>query len=89
MWFDNGLQVGFSENGPTSFANNTFGFLDTVSWVRGRHNFKFGGGLTAYQNNTVYDYYVNGEFDFYTYSYGQGPATGNPLADFHQNSETS
>jgi hypothetical protein len=82
MWFDTGLQVGFSENGPTSFANNTFGFLDTISWVRGRNNFKFGGGLTGYQNNTVYDYYVNGEFDFYTYTYGQGPATGNPLADF-------
>ena len=82
MWFDTGLQVGFSENGPTTFANNTFGFLDTISWIRGKHNFKFGGGLSAYQNNTVYDYYVNGEFDFYSYDYGQGPATGNPLADF-------
>ncbi len=82
MWFDTGLQIGFSENGPTTFANNTFGFLDTVSWIRGKHNFKFGGGMSAYQNNTVYDYYVNGEFDFYSYDYGQGPATGNPLADF-------
>ena len=82
MWFDTGLQVGFSENGPTTFANNTFGFLDTISWIRGRHNFKFGGGLSAYQNNTVYDYYINGEFDFYSYQYGQGPATGNVLADF-------
>jgi Carboxypeptidase regulatory-like domain/TonB-dependent Receptor Plug Domain len=82
MWFDTGLQVGFSENGPTSFANNTFGFQDTISWIRGKHNFKFGGGLSAYQNNTVYDYYVNGEFDFYSYDYGQGPATGNVLADF-------
>ena len=82
MWFDTGLQVGFSENGPTTFANNTFGFLDTISWVRGRNNFKFGGGLSGYQNNTLYDYYVNGEFDFYSSNYGQGPATGNVLADF-------
>jgi Carboxypeptidase regulatory-like domain/TonB-dependent Receptor Plug Domain len=82
MWFDTGLQVGFSENGPTTFANNTFGFLDTISWVRGKHNFKFGGGLTGYQNNTVYDFYINGEFDFYSYDYGQGAASGNPLADF-------
>ena len=66
MWFDNGLQVGPSEAGPTTFADNTFGFLDTVSWIRGKHNFKFGGGLTGYQNNTIYDYYINGEFDFYT-----------------------
>ncbi len=82
MFFDNGAEVGFSVNGPTSFSNNTFGVVDTVTWVHGRHNFKFGGGLTGYQNNTVYDYYVNGEFDFYSYDYGQGPATGNPFADF-------
>jgi outer membrane receptor protein involved in Fe transport len=82
LFFDNGAEYGFSVQGPTTFANNTFGFIDTVSWVRGRHNIKFGGGLTGYQNNTVYDYYTNGEFDFYTYSYGQGAASGNPFADF-------
>jgi hypothetical protein len=83
MYFDNGLQVGPSEAGPTTFADNTFGFLDTVSWIRGKHNFKFGGGLTGYQNNTVYDYYINGEFDFYTIPYADGPnGSGNPLADF-------
>jgi hypothetical protein len=82
IFFDNGAEYGFSVQGPTTFANNTFGFVDTVSWVRGRHNMKFGGGLTGYQNNTVYDFYVNGEFDFYTYSYGQGAASGNPFADF-------
>jgi outer membrane receptor protein involved in Fe transport len=43
---------------------------------------KFGGGLTGYQNNTVYDFYINGEFDFYSYAYGQGPASGNTFADF-------
>lgn len=81
--FNNGsAEYGFSVQGPTSLIDNTFGFLDTVSWVRGRHNMKFGGGLTGYQNNTIYDYYVNGEFDFYTYSYGSGPASGNPFADF-------
>lgn len=82
IFFDTGAQYGFSEQGPTNLANNTFGFIDTVSWVRGRHNMKFGGGLTGYQNNTVYDFYINGEFDFYSYSYGSGPATGNPFADF-------
>jgi hypothetical protein len=83
MWFANGLYVGLDENGPTTFADNTFGFLDTISWVRGKHNIKFGGGLTGYQNNTLYDYYINSEFDFYSYTYGNGgPGTGNPLADF-------
>ena len=78
LWFDSGLYVGFSEHGPTTFANNTFGAADTVSYIHGRHNFKLGGGISAYQNNTVYAYYVNGEFDFYD----GGSGSGTPLADF-------
>ncbi|MGA2813821.1 MAG: TonB-dependent receptor [Candidatus Acidiferrum sp.] len=78
LYFDNGLQVGYSEQGPTSEINNTFGFSDTVTWIRGHHTWKFGGGLSGYQNNTIYDYYVNGEFDFYA----GGAGTDNSLADF-------
>ena len=78
LWYDSGLYVGFSEHGPTTFANNTFGLTDTVSYIHGRHNFKVGGGISAYQNNTVYAYYVNGEFDFYD----GGSGSGTPLADF-------
>jgi hypothetical protein len=74
--FDNGLSLGFSEQGPTSLVNNTFGFADTVSLIRGNHNFKIGTGVSAYQNNTVFDFIVNGEFDFF------GSASGNSLADF-------
>lgn len=54
--FDNGLSLGFSEQGPTRLVNNTFGFNDTVSYIHGRNNFKMGGGISAYQNNTVFDY---------------------------------
>ena len=78
MSFDNGLQVGFSPQGPTNEINNTFGFADTFSWVHGKHNFKMGTGVSTYQNNTVYDYYVNGQFDFAADSV----ATDNSLADF-------
>ena len=74
--FDNGLSLGFDEGGPTKFINTTFGFTDTLSYVHGRHNFKVGGGISAYENNTVFDFIVNGEFDFF------GSATGDSLADF-------
>jgi len=74
--FDNGLSLGFSEQGPTALVNNTFGFADTLSWIRGKHNLKMGAGVSAYQNNTVFDFIVNGEFDF------NGTASGNSLADF-------
>jgi hypothetical protein len=76
LWFSNGLLVGYSEQGPTSLINNTFGFNDNVSYIHGRHTWKMGGGISAYQNNTLFDYYINGEFDF------DGTATGNDFADF-------
>jgi outer membrane receptor protein involved in Fe transport len=78
LWFDNGLQVGFSEAGPTNLVDTTFGFSDALSYVHGHHNWKMGGGISAYRNNTVYDFYVNGEFDFFAF----GAGTDNALADF-------
>lgn len=77
--FDNGLALGFSEQGPTTLANNTYGISDTVTWVKGRNTWKFGAGVSAYQNNTVFDFIGNGEFDFD----GQdGIGTDNSFADF-------
>src|SRR5271168_678935 len=80
LFFDNGLQLGPSENGPTRYVENTFAWTDAVSWSRRKHNWKFGAGFSPYQENLVYDYYTNGEFDFY--SLGSSAASGNPYADF-------
>ncbi|HWY05431.1 MAG TPA: carboxypeptidase regulatory-like domain-containing protein [Candidatus Acidoferrales bacterium] len=79
LFFDNGLSVGYSEQGPTKEINNTYGFTDTLSYIHGHHNWKMGGGVSTYQNNTVYDFYVNGEWDF---TGGGGSGSGNSLADF-------
>jgi Carboxypeptidase regulatory-like domain/TonB-dependent Receptor Plug Domain len=78
IYFDDGFQIGPSENGPTRYVENTFSWTDSVSWTRGKHNWKFGAGFSPYQENLVYDYYTNGEFDFYTGYTG----SGNPYADF-------
>jgi len=66
MSFDTGLSIGFSYQGPTTLVNNTFSYADNLSWVKGHHTFKFGGGFTPYQNNTLYDYIGDGFFDFYS-----------------------
>jgi outer membrane receptor protein involved in Fe transport len=79
LQFDTGLETGFSYQGPTTLVNNTFGVTDTLSWVRGRHNLKFGGGVSAYQNNETYDFVVNGIFAFVG---AGGTGTGNSFADF-------
>ena len=76
---DSGLLTGFSENGPTRYVENTFSWTDTVSWTRGKHNWKFGAGFSPYQQNLKYDFYINGEFD---YAGDSSFASGNEFADF-------
>jgi hypothetical protein len=79
LFFDTGLQLGESEAGPTRYVENTFSWTDAITWTRGRHNWKFGGGFTPYQENMVYDYIINGEFDYYG---SGGIGSGNSYADF-------
>jgi len=82
MSFDNGLGFGLSPQGPAFEIGTTYAYTDALTWVRGRNTWKFGGGLSAYQNNTLYDFYGNGNFFFLgPYSEG-GIGTGNSLADF-------
>ena len=79
-FYGSGLNVGYSPNGPTDLINNTYSAADNVSWTKGRHNAKFGAYFSSYENNTIYDYFVNGAYFFY------GPSTtvgsGNDFADF-------
>jgi hypothetical protein len=79
LLFDTGLAIGNSENGPTRYVENTFSWTDSVSWTRGKHNWKFGGGFTPYQENLVYDFIINGEFDYFG---SGGIGSGNSYADF-------
>jgi len=78
--FYSGLTMGFSPQGPTTEINNTFAWYDTLTWVKGAHTMKYGFYFSPYQNNTLYDFYVNGEFDFYgNTSLYQDPANPNGL----------
>jgi hypothetical protein len=95
--FDRGLTIGFAPNGPTTLVNNTFTWTDTVSWIKGKHSWRLGGSYSAYQNNTVFDFYVTGTYFFYGAAggvhtgltdddgnpvYGEGDDLGNDFADF-------
>jgi outer membrane receptor protein involved in Fe transport len=77
--FSSGLAVGFSLQGPTTLIDNTFAWQDTFTWVKGKHTWKFGGSYIPYQNNTVFDFFVNGEFFF---ADGTGFGAGNQFANF-------
>src|SRR5262249_36600988 len=76
-----GMNMGFSPQGPTKLIEHTFTSSATVTWIRGAHTFKAGGTFTPYQNNTVYDFYINGEF-FFDANGVVGGYTKNDRADF-------
>ncbi len=76
---DSGLTVGQDPYGPTFLVGNTFAYADTFTWVRGHNTWKFGAGFSAYQQNTLYDYFGDGNFNYYG---AGGVGTGNAFADF-------
>ena len=40
---------------PQGRTQNTFQYLDTLSWVKGRHTFKFGADINRYQSPNTFD----------------------------------
>ncbi len=82
MTFDNGLGFGANQAGPSYESGNTYAFTDALTWVKGHNTWKFGGGFSAYQNNTLYNFFGDSSFTFIgPYNQG-GIGTGNSLADF-------
>jgi hypothetical protein len=82
MLFDNGLTFGTDYQGPAFLLGNTFAYSDALTWVKSRHTWKAGVGFSAYQNNTIYDFYGDGQFEFVgPYDEG-GIGTGDSFADF-------
>jgi hypothetical protein len=82
LYFGNNLTTGFSENGPTRLVSNTYAVTDAITYVHGKNTWKVGEGFTRYQNNTVYDYYINAELDFFGDPNTGLPFTGDYFADF-------
>jgi hypothetical protein len=81
LFFDTGLTLGLSPQGPAYFHGVTYAYTDTVTWVKGHNTWKFGAGFSAYQQNTLYDFYGDGAFTYSGYASG-GDGTGNSYADF-------
>jgi hypothetical protein len=56
--------IGLSSIIPQGRTQNTFQYGDTVSWVKGRHTWKFGGDVLRYQSPSVFDSSVRGVLTF-------------------------
>ncbi|MBM3774909.1 MAG: TonB-dependent receptor, partial [Acidobacteria bacterium] len=57
-------RFGIWEGLPQGRVHNVFQFSDTVSWIRGAHNWKAGADLHRYQANSMFDLTMRGLFRF-------------------------
>lgn len=73
------LGLGFNINGPADYADTTYVYADSVSWIHGKHSFKAGASAGWVQNNAYFAYQSVGGFQF-DGPYGIG--SGTDLADF-------
>ncbi len=74
--------VGDPITGPRYTYQNTFDVSGSLSWVHGRHDFKFGAGYRRDQINALQGIASNGFFVFSTFPYSDGFASflsGNPV----------
>jgi hypothetical protein len=73
-------ELGSSSSVPLVDINNTFQYAGALTWTRGTHNIKIGGGLIRRQINAAQDTNGGGLFLFW----GQ-PGPPEPLPDDRQN----
>jgi len=66
---------------PQGRTQNTFQYLDTVSYVRGRHTFKAGADFNRYQSPSTSDFFTRGQISFASVAAFQA---GTPSGYFQQ-----
>jgi len=66
--------------GDSQFADNVFQLNDSVSWIKGKHNMKFGGEVRMLQFNVRRLTQASGEFDFNAQETSLNGLGGDPVA---------
>ncbi|MCA1608700.1 MAG: hypothetical protein LC730_04480, partial [Acidobacteria bacterium] len=67
---------GLTFQAPQSIENPSYTFRDNLTWVKGRHNFKFGAFISREAKNENAGNPTNGSYSF------NGTRSGNAFADF-------
>ncbi len=76
----NGIQLGPDGNAPQETIQNLYQFVDNVSYVKGKHNFRFGGEFRWYISPQTFTQRVRGDYEWQFMS--------DYLNDFAPNSST-
>src|SRR5216683_805480 len=81
VFASSGFEIGPAPFGNQHQAQNNYNFVDTVSWVKGAHLFRFGGEFTRVNLDKLFPQVFNGEL-FFTNTPSNGPLGATPTTDF-------
>ena len=81
VFASSGFEIGPAPFGNQHQAQNNYNFVDTVSWVKGAHVFRFGGEFTRVNLDKLFPQVFNGEL-FFTNTSSNGPLGATPTTDF-------
>ncbi len=73
-----GIQIGPDPNAPQETIQNTYQGIDNISWVKGKHSFKFGGEYRQYITPQSFTQRVRGDYEYsqtYLFAADQAPDT--------------
>ena len=59
-----GIQIGPDPNAPQETIQNTYQGVDNLTWVKGKHNFKFGGEYREYITPQSFTQRVRGDYQY-------------------------
>ena len=62
-----GIQLGADPNAPQFAVQNTYQVVDNLSWVKGKHTFKFGGEYREYITPQGFTQRQRGDYDYTTF----------------------
>jgi hypothetical protein len=82
----NGLQLGPDGNAPQGTIQNLYQFVDNVTWVKGKHAFKFGGEFRYYISPQTFTQRVRGDYEWAFLSDYLNDFAPNSSTDFAQRS---
>jgi hypothetical protein len=66
IWDDLGAQIGPDPNAPQTIAQNSYQLIDNISWVKGKHDWKFGVDLRDQIAANTLIPYVRGDYEYTT-----------------------
>ncbi|MBI3474882.1 MAG: TonB-dependent receptor [Acidobacteria bacterium] len=70
-----GIQIGPTPPADQAQTQNNFNFVETLSWVKGKHTFRFGGEYTRVNLDKLFPQVFNGQL-FFVNTAGVAPPAG-------------